>query len=79
MATIGIPWRLGAVTECARAVLLPLGTIVGRWHSCVLTLLRVAVSGVALCLVAIAYGEGCPGWSILLGLTAILFNPILLI
>jgi hypothetical protein len=36
-----------------------------------------AVCAVAFCLVVIAYGEGCPGWSILFAITAFLFNPVL--
>ncbi len=77
MATFGTPWRLGIVTACAGAVLLLLGAVAGRWPSGYFTLLRVAVCGVALGLMVIAYAEGSPGWAILLGLTAFLFNPLL--
>ncbi len=77
MAPFGTPWRWGIVTACAGAVLLLLGAVAGRWPSGYFTLLRVAVCGVALGLMVIAYAEGCPGWAILLGLTAFLFNPLL--
>ncbi len=77
MAAFGTRWRWGLVTACAGAVLLLLGTVAGRWPSGYVPLLRVAVCGVALGLMVIAYAEGSPGWAILLGLTAFLFNPLL--
>src|SRR5574341_1830263 len=77
MAAFGTRWRWGFLTACAGAVLLLLGTFAGRWPSEYFTLLRVAVCGVALCLMVIAYEEGSPGCAIFLGLTAFLFNPLL--
>jgi hypothetical protein len=77
MAAFGTRWRWGIITACAGAVLLLLGTLAGRWPSGYFTVLRVAVCGVALCLMVIAYEEGSPAWAILLGLTAFLFNPLL--
>lgn len=77
MAAFGTRCRWGLVAACAGAVLLLLGTVAGRWPSGYFTLLRVAVCGVALGLMVIAYAEGSPGWAILLGLTAFLFNPLL--
>ncbi len=70
-------WRWGVVTACVGAVLLLLGAIAGRWPAGHLTLLRGAVFGVTLCLMVLAYAEGSPGWAILFGLTAFLFNPLL--
>ena len=76
MTSFSTPWRLGILIGCAAAVLLLLGALAGRWPPGHVTLLRGVVCGVALCLVVVAYEEGCPGWAILLGLTAFLFNPL---
>jgi hypothetical protein len=77
LAGFGTSWRLGIFTACAVSVLLLLGALVGRWPSGHLTLLRVVVSVVAPCLVVVAYEEGRPGWAILFGLAAFLFNPLM--
>jgi len=76
MTSFSTSWRLGILMACAASVLILLWALVGRWPYEHLTLLRAVVSGVALCLVLVAYGEGCPGWAILFGLTAFLFNPL---
>lgn len=76
MTSIGTPWRLGILIGCAAVVLLLLAALVGRWPSGHYTLLRGVICGVTLGLALVAYAEGCPGWAILLSLTAFLFNPL---
>ena len=77
MATFGAPWRWGIVIACAGVILLLLGAVTGRLPAGHFTLLRGAVCVVTFCLMVLAYRDGCPGWAILFGLTAFLFNPLL--
>ena len=76
MSTFGTSWRLGILVACAVAALLLLWALVGRWPPGHNALLRGVVCGVTLGLALVAYAEGCPGWAILLSLTAFLFNPL---
>lgn len=69
--------RASILVPSVLSVLLLLGAVVERWPYGYYTLLRLVVCGTALYLLWIAYQAGKPGWAIVLGLTGLLFNPVI--
>ena len=68
--------RQGVVLSASASVLLLLGAVLDDWPHDYYTLLRFVVFATALYLGFIAYREQRDGWIAMLGIVALLFNPV---